>query len=99
MLAARRILNASLLLPFYMTMRDFSDMPRHLSKHTIVAHTKLALPTIFRGWQNSSNCATTASLVEDNSRAPSTETKIFVFNDTIATVHYKVPLDRAKQIK
>lgn len=46
-LAGRRIMDTSLRLPFYTTMGSFLDMPQHLPKCMLIAHTEPPSPTIY----------------------------------------------------
>lgn len=86
-------------LSFNTTVSSFSDRPRHLPKHMVVAQTDLPPPTIFRCIQTTSNPAAIGIAEERESKTLLTEIKVFGFNDTVGVVQYKAPAGRATQME
>lgn len=97
-LAVRGIMNDPPPLPFYITINSFSDRPRHLPKHMVIAHTEPPPQTIHHRWRTASPPAAIETSNVHMFRTPSTETRAFDLDEVVGAGHYKASVDRTTQI-
>lgn len=97
--AARGMMDDPPDLPFYITASSFSDVPRHLTKHAVVARTKPTPPTICHCRKITSNHAATENSEKRKIRASPTKTIAFGSDGMIAVVHYKATSYRSTKME
>lgn len=85
--------------PFNITVNSFSNMPRHLQKHLIIAHTESPLPTIPHCRQVLTKPAALNTLEERKCRAPSANTIILSSDDTMGVVYYQASVNGTTQME
>lgn len=86
-------------LPFYVTVTSFSDTPRNLPKHMVVAVPEPDPPAIPNYQHIPSNPVAIETSKKHKSRASSWKTTITDPNKPVRAVRYKAPVDWAKQMQ
>lgn len=91
-IAARRIVKLSPRRSFYITTSSFSDVPQHLQKRIVIAHTELLSLAIYHCRQTRSNHDTVETSEAHKLKTSSTKTKTSDFAIPLEPLTTKLPL-------